>query len=80
MKQALGLKANAHSPTPRLGSGVGAICGHIQWLRRRVRMYYWKQWKRARNRRRQLIRLGNLGDDADSTGALCGQFAGAIYI
>jgi len=21
----------------------------------------------------------NLGDDADSTGALCGQFAGAIY-
>ena len=29
-----------------------------QWLRRRVRMYYWKQWKRARKRRRQLIRLG----------------------
>jgi ADP-ribosylglycohydrolase len=22
----------------------------------------------------------NLGDDADSTGAPCGQFAGAIYI
>jgi RNA-directed DNA polymerase len=29
-----------------------------QWLRRRVRMYYWKQWKRARQRRRQLVRLG----------------------
>ena len=29
-----------------------------QWLRRRVRMYYWKQWKRARRRRRQLVRLG----------------------
>ena len=29
-----------------------------QWLRRRVRMYYWKQWKRARPRRRHLIRLG----------------------
>ena len=29
-----------------------------QWLRRRVRMYYWKQWKRARKRRRQLVRLG----------------------
>jgi RNA-directed DNA polymerase len=29
-----------------------------KWLRRRVRMYYWKQWKRARTRRRQLIRLG----------------------
>jgi len=23
-----------------------------------VRMYYWKQWKRARTRRRQLVRLG----------------------
>jgi hypothetical protein len=29
-----------------------------QWLRRRVRLYYWKQWKRAWTRRRQLIRLG----------------------
>jgi len=29
-----------------------------QWVRRRVRMYYWKQWKRARTRRRLLIRLG----------------------
>jgi len=29
-----------------------------QWLRRRVRIVHWKQWKRARNRRRQLIRLG----------------------
>jgi RNA-directed DNA polymerase len=29
-----------------------------QWLRRRVRLYYWKSWKRAWTRRRQLIRLG----------------------
>src|SRR5262249_33429300 len=29
-----------------------------QWLRRRVRLYFWKQWKRAWTRRRQLIRLG----------------------
>jgi RNA-directed DNA polymerase len=29
-----------------------------QWLRRRVRMCYWKQWKRPRHRRRQLIALG----------------------
>jgi RNA-directed DNA polymerase len=29
-----------------------------QWLRRRVRLCYWKQWKRARTRRRLLIRLG----------------------
>ncbi len=29
-----------------------------QWLRRRVRLCYWKQWKRARTRRRHLLRLG----------------------
>jgi RNA-directed DNA polymerase len=28
-----------------------------QWLRRRVRLYYWKQWKNPHARRRQLIRL-----------------------
>jgi RNA-directed DNA polymerase len=29
-----------------------------EWVRRRVRLYYWKQWKRPRTRRRHLIRLG----------------------
>ena len=29
-----------------------------QWIRRRVRMCYWKQWKRPRRRRVMLIRLG----------------------
>jgi len=29
-----------------------------QWLRRRVRLYYWKQWKQPRTRRRHLIALG----------------------
>lgn len=28
------------------------------WLRRRVRLYYWKQWKQPRTRRRHLLRLG----------------------
>lgn len=28
------------------------------WLRRRVRLYYWKQWKQPRTRRRHLIALG----------------------
>jgi len=28
------------------------------WLRRRVRMYYWKQWGRPRTRRRKLLKLG----------------------
>ena len=29
-----------------------------RWLRRRVRLYYWKQWKQPRTRRRHLIALG----------------------
>jgi RNA-directed DNA polymerase len=28
------------------------------WLRRRVRLCYWKQWKRPRTRRRHLLALG----------------------
>ena len=29
-----------------------------EWVRRRVRLYYWKQWKRPGTRRRHLIALG----------------------
>ncbi len=29
-----------------------------EWIRRRVRLYHWKQWQRPRARRRNLIRLG----------------------
>jgi len=29
-----------------------------QWMRRRMRLYYWKQWGRPRTRRRNLLRLG----------------------
>ena len=29
-----------------------------RWLRRRIRMCYWKQWRRPRKRRRELMRLG----------------------
>ena len=29
-----------------------------EWMRRRVRLYHWKQWKRPRTRRRNLIKLG----------------------
>ncbi len=29
-----------------------------EWLRRRVRLYYWKQWKQPRTRRRKLLALG----------------------
>lgn len=29
-----------------------------EWIRRRVRLYYWKQWKQPRTRRRHLLSLG----------------------
>ena len=29
-----------------------------QWIRRRIRMCYWKRWRHARTRRRELLRLG----------------------
>lgn len=33
-----------------------------RWMRRRVRLYYWKQWKRPKTRRRKLLQLG-IGPD-----------------
>lgn len=35
-----------------------ALLGLDEWVRRRVRLYYWKQWKRPRTRRRHLLALG----------------------
>ena len=29
-----------------------------QWIRRRIRMCYWKQWRRPKRRREMLIQLG----------------------
>jgi RNA-directed DNA polymerase len=29
-----------------------------EWVRRRVRLYYWKQWKQPRTRRRHLLAMG----------------------
>ena len=29
-----------------------------QWIRRRIRMCYWKRWRHARTRSRNLMRLG----------------------
>ncbi len=34
-----------------------------KWLRRRVRLCYWKQWKRPRTRRRNLLALGISKDE-----------------
>ncbi|BCS96213.1 group II intron reverse transcriptase/maturase [Desulfoluna limicola] len=44
------------------------IPGLDQWLRRRIRMCYWKQWPRCRTRVRNLIRLGCPLDDAIAVG------------
>jgi len=35
-----------------------ALLALDEWVRRRVRLYYWKQWKRPRTRRRHLLALG----------------------
>jgi RNA-directed DNA polymerase len=50
-----------------------------QWLRRRVRLCYWKQWKRPRTRRRHLLALGISKDDvklATRSRKGCGRMAG----
>jgi len=39
------------------------VCELAEWVRRRVRLYYWKQWKQPRTRRRNLIRLGANPDE-----------------
>lgn len=39
-----------------------------EWLRRRVRMCYWKQWRGVRNRIRQLLKLGTRLKTAILTG------------
>ena len=42
----------------RLCSMKGRMQDVDQWMRRRIRMVYWKQWKRVRTRYRMLRRLG----------------------
>lgn len=39
-----------------------------EWLRRRVRMCYWKQWRKPRTRIRNLIKLGTYEKTAIQTG------------
>ena len=38
------------------------------WLRRRVRMCYWKQWRKPRTRIRRLMKLGAFPKQAISVG------------
>ena len=34
------------------------VAALAEWIRRRVRLYCWEQWKRPRTRRRYLLALG----------------------
>jgi RNA-directed DNA polymerase len=47
----------------RISRTWGEVLALEQWMRRRVRQCYWKQWKRARMRRRMLLRLGAKRED-----------------
>ena len=42
----------------RISRTYGEVLELDQWIRRRVRQCYWKQWKRGPTRRRMLLRLG----------------------
>ncbi len=42
----------------KLSSTYKEVRASSVWVRRRVRLYYWKQWKQPRTRRRHLLALG----------------------
>jgi RNA-directed DNA polymerase len=42
----------------KLSSTYSEVLALSVWVRRRVRLYYWKQWKQPRTRRRHLLALG----------------------
>ena len=42
----------------KLSSTYKEVLALSVWVRRRVRLYYWKQWKQPRTRRRHLLALG----------------------
>ena len=52
--------------------GISQLYGPIPeldgWLRRRIRMCYWKQWRRPRTRIGNLLKLGTPRRHAFSTG------------
>lgn len=42
----------------KIGLRYGEVRQWDQWIRRRIRLCYWKDWKRPRKRRAMLMRLG----------------------
>ncbi len=49
-------------------SSVRPIPEMDHWLRRRIRMCYWEQWRRCRTKVRNLLKLGTPLDAAISVG------------
>jgi RNA-directed DNA polymerase len=45
-------------PSPGAPEGYRPIPELDQWLRRRIRMCYWKQWRKVRTKVRNLLDLG----------------------
>jgi RNA-directed DNA polymerase len=52
----------------RIGMKYNDVVELDHWLRRRIRMCYWKQWRRARRRIGELIKLGSARYQAILTG------------
>lgn len=50
-----------------IGAGFDECVELDHWLRRRIRMCYWKQWRYARTKVRNLLRLGTKLDQAVNT-------------
>ncbi|MBD5560252.1 MAG: hypothetical protein HDQ87_07855 [Clostridia bacterium] len=48
----------------KLADMAGWLKAINAWLRRRIRMVFWKKWKRVRTRYRNLRRLGLSHDEA----------------
>ena len=46
-----------------MGITFGEVRELDHWIRRRMRLLYWKQWKRPRTRRRNLLKLGAPKDE-----------------
>ena len=42
----------------KVGLGYGEVLHWDQWIRRRVRLCHWKDWKRPGTRRKRLLELG----------------------
>jgi hypothetical protein len=41
-----------------IATGYQRCCDLDHWIRRRVRMAYWRQWRKTRTKMRSLMRLG----------------------